>query len=120
MKNIITIVLLVFATTIATAQVSENTAVIKKLKNAKYEIAVNGNCDLCKKRIEKAAFTVSGVKSAGWDVDSQMLSLLINEDKTSATEVEVAVAKAGHDTKNVKATADAYSNLHNCCQYKRL
>ena len=33
----------------------------KKNKNAKYTIEVNGNCDLCKKRIEKAAFSISGV-----------------------------------------------------------
>ena len=31
-------------------------------KNKKVEIEVNGNCDMCKKRIEKAAFSVKGVK----------------------------------------------------------
>ena len=38
-----------------TAQAQE-----KKNKNAKYHIEVNGNCEMCKKRIEKAAFSVSG------------------------------------------------------------
>ncbi len=95
------------------------TAQEKKNKNAKVDVEVKGNCDMCKKRIEKAAFSVKGVKSAEWHQDDQTLHLIINEQKTSALKVEEAVAKAGHDTKDVKATKDVYENLHGCCQYDR-
>jgi mercuric ion binding protein len=91
----------------------------KKDKNAKYDIAVKGNCDMCKKRIEKAAFAVSGVKSAIWKAENQQLSLIVNEQKTTVNQIEKAVAKVGHDTKNVKATDEDYSNLHDCCSYDR-
>lgn len=91
----------------------------KKSKNAKYNIEVNGNCELCKKRIEKAAFSVPGVKSATWNPDEKVLHLIVNEEKTSDLEVQKAVAKAGHDTKEVKATDEAYKNLHSCCSYDR-
>lgn len=95
------------------------TAQEKKNKNAKVDVEVKGNCDMCKKRIEKAAFGVKGVKSATWHADDQMLHLIIDENKTSSKKVQESVAKAGHDTKEVKATTDNYDNLHGCCQYDR-
>lgn len=92
----------------------------KKNKNAKYTTEVNGNCEQCQKRIQKAAFSVPGVKSASWSIETHQLSLIINEEKTSLSDVNKAIAKAGHDTKEVKATKEAYDNLHFCCQYERL
>ena len=91
----------------------------KKNKNAKYNVEVNGNCEMCKKRIEKAAYSVAGVKSAVWHSEDQTLHLVYNEQKCSATDVEKAIAKAGHDTKDVKATEAEYNTLHDCCQYDR-
>jgi len=91
----------------------------KKNKNAKYTIEVNGNCDLCKKRIEKAAFSVVGVKSAVWNVETHQLALILNEEKCSLLEVKKAIANVGHDTDEVKATNEAYDKLHMCCQYER-
>ena len=74
---------------------------------------------MCKKRIEKAAFSVAGVKSAIWDVDSHQLSLILNEEKASLLDVKKAVAKVGHDTDEVKATNEDYDKLHGCCLYER-
>jgi cation transport ATPase len=91
----------------------------KKNKNAKYTIEVNGNCDLCKKRIEKAAFSVVGVKSAVWNVETHQLALILNEEKCSLLEVKKAIANVGHDTDEVKATNEDYEKLHMCCQYER-
>jgi periplasmic mercuric ion binding protein len=92
----------------------------KKNKNAKYTIEVNGNCEQCQRRIQKAAFSVSGVKMASWNIETHQLDVMLNEEKTSISAVEKAIAKVGHDTKNVKATQDEYDNLHSCCKYKRL
>ncbi|WP_188620029.1 heavy-metal-associated domain-containing protein [Flavobacterium suaedae] len=91
----------------------------KKKKNAKYEIEVKGNCDMCKKRIEKAAFGVSGVKFAEWHDHHQDLHLIIDENKCSIDDVRKAVAKSGHDTDKVKAKDEDYKGLHDCCQYDR-
>ncbi len=92
----------------------------KKNKNAKYGVEVNGNCEMCQKRIQKAAMSVPGVKTASWNVASKELSLILNEEKCSMLDVEKAVAKAGHDTKNVKATDEEYDSLHGCCRYERV
>lgn len=91
----------------------------KKNKNAKYDIEVNGNCEMCKKRIEKAAFTVKGLKSANWHIEDHMLHVIINEEKCSISDVKKAVAKVGHDTDEFKATDEDYSKLHGCCLYER-
>lgn len=91
----------------------------KKNKNAKADVEVKGNCEMCKKRIEKAAYSVAGVKSAVWHSEDQQLHLVYNEQKCSATDVVKAVAKAGHDTKDIKADKEDYDKLHECCQYER-
>jgi periplasmic mercuric ion binding protein len=92
----------------------------KKNKNAKYTTEVNGNCEQCQKRIQKAAYSVAGVKSASWDIGTHQLNLIINEEKCSLMDVKKAIAKVGHDTDSVKSTKEDYDNLHHCCQYDRL
>lgn len=91
----------------------------KKSKNAKKDIAVQGNCEMCKKRIEKAAFSVPGVKSAEWHIDDKTLHLIVNEDKTNDLEIQKVIAKAGYDTEKVRATDEDYAKLHTCCAYDR-
>ncbi|MCL9804684.1 metal transporter [Flavobacterium amniphilum] len=112
MKNIVLLLMLMIGFT-GMAQGNKN-------KNAKYNVEVNGNCEMCKKRIEKAAFSVAGVKSAVWNTEDTTLRLILNEEKCSVGDVEKAVAKVGHDTKNVKASEADYNKLHTCCQYERI
>lgn len=112
MKNII-IGMMIFLVSFSTQ------AQDKKNKNAKYEFEVNGNCEMCKKRIENAAFSVSGVKSAEWHIDDHTLHLILNEQKCSVVDVKKAIAEVGHDTDEVKATKEQYEKLHGCCMYER-
>lgn len=112
MKNLILIAMIAFLGFSAQAQTKKN-------KNLKYTTEVNGNCEQCKKRIEKAAFSVPGVKSASWDISSHQLAVILNEEKSSPEDLNKAVAKVGYDTKDVKATEADYENLHSCCKYVR-
>jgi mercuric ion binding protein len=111
-KNIILVLLLTFVGFSAQAQQKKN-------KSAKYKTEVNGNCEQCQKRIQKAAYSVSGVKSAVWNVETHNLDLMINEEKTSILDVKKAIAKVGHDSDEVKATKEDYEGLHECCLYER-
>lgn len=90
----------------------------KPNKNKKVEISVSGICDMCEKRIEKAAFSVKGVKSAEWHADHQDLHLIIDETKCTILDVEKAIAKVGHDTQDVKSTDAEYAKIHGCCKYR--
>ncbi len=87
-------------------------------KNKKMTFEVDGKCEMCKMRIEKAALGVKGVKYASWDIPSHQLSLIIDERKTDAMQVKTALVSVGHDTKELKATKEAYDNIHPCCKYR--
>lgn len=108
MKKIITIVVLMFFTMSTFAQD----------KNKKMTMEVDGKCDMCKKRIEKAALGVKGVKYALWDIPSHQLSLIIDERKTDAMKIKTVLVGVGHDTKELKATKEAYDSVHPCCKYR--
>lgn len=112
MRNIILGMMILLVALSAQAQAKKN-------KNAKYTIEVNGNCEQCQKRIQKAAFSVNGIKTANWNIETHQLSLLLNEEKTDILTVKKAIAKVGHDTDKVKATDEVYENLHFCCKYER-
>lgn len=92
----------------------------EKSKNKKVSIEVSGLCDMCKDRIEKAAFKVKGVKSAQWSSETQKLDLILNEKKTDVLTVQKQMASIGHDTKAIQATSEAYDGLHGCCKYERV
>jgi len=87
-------------------------------KNKKMTFEVDGVCEMCKARIEKAALNVSGVKYAAWDIASHELSLIIDERKTNSMQIKSAMAQAGHDTKELKASQEAYDKVHPCCKYR--
>ena len=113
MKKIIVLVLVSLFSLTAMAQE-------KKSKNKKVEFNVAGNCDMCKKRIEKAAYSVKGVKSAIWHIDHTDIHLIIDETKCSKQDVAKAIAAGGHDTALIKAEDAIYEKLHGCCLYERL
>ena len=87
-------------------------------KNKKISFEVDGKCEMCKARIEKAALGVKGVKYAIWDIPSHELSLIIDERKTDPMKIKSALVAVGHDTKELKATAEAYDAIHPCCKYR--
>jgi len=116
MKRLFLILTIFFAGIVTQAQEKET----PKKKNAEHTISVNGNCGMCKKRIEKAAYSVKGVKSANWHSDHKDVHVIIDERKTSIEEVHQAIAKAGHDTDKVKSDDQTYEKLHHCCQYERM
>jgi mercuric ion binding protein len=80
---------------------------------------VEGNCNMCKTRIEKAANSVEGVQSADWDVKTKMITVRFDPAKTDLHKIQMAIAKAGHDTEMHKASDEAYNELPACCKYRK-
>lgn len=81
-------------------------------------ITVQGNCEMCKDRIEKAAKSVKGVSTASWDQKSKQLHLNFDPAKTSIDAISRTIAKAGHDTGKYKADKATYDALPACCKYR--
>lgn len=110
MKNLKSPLLLLFFTFLSITAFSGK-------KATETTIWVDGVCDMCKERIELAV-DVKGVKFAEYDVDSKELKIVFNEKKITLKEIHQLIAKAGHDTKEVKATDEAYAKVHGCCKYR--
>ncbi len=87
-------------------------------KNAKASMEVDGVCMMCKNRIEKACLTSKGVKSAVWNVKTLVLKLIYYARKTNLKTIQKTITKVGHDTKELKATEEAYASVHPCCKYR--
>lgn len=102
-------IVLLFSITFASAQI----------KNKKTEtVKISGNCEMCKKNIEKAG-NLKKVAVVNWDVDSKMATLTYDSSKTNADEILSRIAKAGYDNEKFSATEEQYKKLHTCCQYDR-
>jgi len=85
-------------------------------KSEQFKVA--GECGTCKKKIEKAAKS-AGASYALWNTDSKLLTVKYASTSTNKAKIEQAIAEAGYDTPDVKATDDAYNSLDGCCQYER-
>ena len=88
-------------------------------KNKKSNFEVIGNCEICKKRIEKAALSLKGVKMATWDIPSNILSVTYNSNKILIDQIQSTIANVGHDTPLFRAPDDVYNELPMCCIYER-
>ncbi|MBL7766330.1 MAG: heavy-metal-associated domain-containing protein [Chitinophagaceae bacterium] len=86
-------------------------------KTATDTFTVYGNCGQCKTRIEEAAY-IKGVKSAVWDKKTKVLTVVYLTDKVSLSRISLAIADAGHDTKEQKASDKSYAKLPSCCAYR--
>ena len=78
---------------------------------------VEGNCSMCKERIEDAA-SIKGVKRAEWNTETKMIEIIYRKDKVEIQEVHKAIAEVGHATEKLEANEKAYEKLPACCSYK--
>ena len=81
-------------------------------------LQVNGNCNMCKKHIEKSALT-AGATMANWDKKTKYLVIKYDPSVTNSAKIQTAIAAAGYDTQDFKATDESYKKLDECCQYDR-
>lgn len=86
----------------------------------KATIYVEGVCGMCRARIKKVTRGIKGVTEADWDEDTKILTVKFDPKLTTISVIEQGLAKAGHDTKNVKADDVVYESLPGCCQYDRI
>lgn len=90
---------------------------IKNTATESFKVA--GNCDMCKKTIETAAYQ-KGISEAEWNKDTKIVELTYNSKETSADELLKRIAYAGYDNERFLAPDDAYAKLPSCCHYDRM
>ncbi len=88
--------------------------------NTKTEtFGVNGNCGMCKKKIEGALTNKKGISSSEWNQETKQLTVTYNPDVIKIEKIHQLVADTGYDTDKIKAPDKAYNKLSGCCQYER-
>ena len=80
---------------------------------------VEGNCGMCKERIETAVKADKNVKSADWSMSKKVLTVSYDASKTDKKAILKSVADVGHDNEMFRASDKAYDDLDACCQYDR-
>lgn len=86
--------------------------------NKTVQVKISGNCAMCKSTIEKAG-NKKKESAVVWDEKSGIATLSYDENKTSPDAILKQIALAGYDNESYLAPNDAYTNLHECCQYDR-
>ena len=79
-------------------------------------IKTSAQCGTCKGAIEKAVNNVEGVKSASLDLETKIVNVKYDAEKTNADAIKAAIVKIGYDADEMPADANAYDNLHSCCK----
>lgn len=91
----------------------------KAQDNTSESFKVWGNCGMCKRTIESAALNVKGVKSADWNMEDDMITVVFNPKKVGLDKIKTSIAASGYDTDTHRAPNNAYDKLHGCCKYER-
>ena len=118
LKTLFTVAVLVVTVSLANAQ-SDKTERTIGIKTEK--IKVSGTCGMDKRRIETAAYSVDGVKSAVWNEYTQVLVLKYSVFKKDAGDkAQRSIASVGNDTEKYKAEDTVYNKLPDCCHYRTM
>ncbi len=85
-------------------------------KGEEVKIKTSAVCGMCKATIEKGMAYEKGVEKATLDVDSKILTVTYNPQKTSVDKLKKAVNELGYDADDAPATPRAYDRLDACCK----
>jgi copper chaperone CopZ len=117
MKTIKIMIAVFFAAAITTevnAQMHDHSAMTAKTES----FFVNGLCEMCQDRIEKAA-SIDGVSKADWNIETKILTLVYDPSSVRSDDILKSISAAGHDNEKFRAPDDVYNNLPACCKYDR-
>jgi len=89
----------------------------KPIKKSVISFQVEGTCDMCKDRIEKA-LDKKGVYKAIYETKSKLLTVTYDPRKLEKIQIHNMVAMVGHDTPLVTASEVVYQSLPDCCRYR--
>lgn len=84
-----------------------------------FKAKVEGNCGMCKDRIETAVKANKNVSSANWSMSKKVLTVSYDASKTDKKSILKSVADVGHDNEMYRTSSKVYEDLEVCCQYDR-
>jgi mercuric ion binding protein len=103
-SSLLIMIVMVVSTEKANAQVAE------------IKIKTSATCEMCKETIEKNLAFEKGVKKSVVDVDTKVVTVTYNPEKTTPEKIRIAISKIGYDADDVPADTKAYKKLDDCCK----
>ncbi|AKQ45984.1 MerP [Rufibacter radiotolerans] len=85
-------------------------------KGQEVKFKTSAVCGMCKATLEKGLAYEKGVEKASLDVNSKVLTVTFNGQKTSVEKLKKAVNELGYDADDAPATPRAYERLDECCK----
>lgn len=73
----------------------------------------------CKSQIETIITSLDGVKSANWDADSKIITIVFDAGTVKKDRFFVALAEGGYDNQELHAKKSNYEELPAACKYTR-
>ena len=80
------------------------------------DIQTSGICEMCKFALEKDLTFEKGVKSADFNLENKVLTLVYNPKKTDPQTLRERVTKVGYHADTLARDPEAYSKLPMCCK----
>jgi mercuric ion binding protein len=112
LKSTILVVALFFISNIASAQKTNQKAVIKTVLNCDH----CKECETCGLKFKKEMLNIKGVRMYELDDKAMTFTVYYNSKKTDLQAVKIAISKLGYDADEVKADPIGYEKLDNCCK----
>ncbi len=77
-----------------------------------------GNCEKCKRTIEKSC-KVEGVLESNWNENSKLMIVKFDTTLINLDIIQQSIAKVGYDNDGYYGDDYAYNKLDSCCLYER-
>jgi copper chaperone CopZ len=108
-KTIIALLSLLFI--IAKTGVAQKTE-----KYIEVKIKTSAVCDMCKTAIENSLVFSKGVKKADLNVETKIVTVVYNSDKTTVDAIKKTINNTGYDADDLPANEKKYKKLPACCK----
>lgn len=112
MKIFSTILVIILGTVTITSKAQNNV----KIKSNTF--IVHGHCGMCKTRIDSAAKSTPGVIAASWNIETKIINVVYNINKTKTDSIHSKISNTGYRTEKLVADSIGYSKLPECCKVK--
>jgi len=112
LKSILLAVFVLLISNTASAQKSNQKAVIKTTLNCDH----CKECETCGLKFKTEMLKIKGVKMYELDDKAMTFTVYYNAKKTNLQTIKEAISKMGYDADEVKATQEGLASLDGCCK----
>ena len=111
-KLLFLIVLAMFTVNTASAQKTNQKAVIKTTLHCNH----CKECETCGMKFKTEMLKIKGVKMYELDDKAMTFTIYYNPKKTTLPAIREGISKLGYDADEVKATSEGLASLDGCCK----